>query len=99
MWRGLRPFIGSAKIATVAPWPPRKYRSHGMRRAACYSTISMTIWVITVTVHQTIVSHGSTTSRRPPALAFLLMAAFDFRRQLVLNGTHAEYGRIDALKL
>jgi hypothetical protein len=58
----------------------------------------MTIWVITVTVHQTIVSHGSTTSRRPPALAFLLMAAF-FRRQLVLNVTQAEYDRIDALKL
>jgi len=27
------------------------------------------------------------------------MAAFDFRRQLVLNVTHAEYDRIDALKL
>jgi mRNA-degrading endonuclease HigB of HigAB toxin-antitoxin module len=45
------------------------------------------------------VSHGSTTSRRPPALAFLLMAAFDFRRQLVLNVTHAEYDRVDALTL
>ena len=54
---------------------------------------------ITVTVHQNIVSHGSTTSRRPPALAFHLMAAFDFRRQLVLNVTHAEYDRTDALKL
>jgi hypothetical protein len=28
-----------------------------------------------------------------------LMAAFDFRRQLVFNVTHAEYDRIDALKL
>jgi len=27
------------------------------------------------------------------------MAAFDFRRQLVLNVAHAEYDRIDALKL
>src|SRR6266849_3643948 len=38
MWRGLRPFSGSAKLATVAPWLPRKNRSHGMRRAARYST-------------------------------------------------------------
>jgi hypothetical protein len=45
------------------------------------------------------VSSGSTTSRRPPALAFHLAAAFDFRRHLVLDGTHAEYDRIDALKL
>src|SRR5467141_3472459 len=44
MWRGLRPFSGSAKLATVAPWLPRKNRSHGMRRAARYSTISMTMW-------------------------------------------------------
>jgi hypothetical protein len=28
-----------------------------------------------------------------------LVAAFDFRRQFVLNGTHAEYDRINALKL
>jgi hypothetical protein len=27
------------------------------------------------------------------------VAAFDFRRQFVLNGTHAEYDRINALKL
>src|SRR5712692_2028263 len=40
MWRGLRPFNGSARLATVAPWLPRKNRSHGMRRAARYSTIS-----------------------------------------------------------
>jgi hypothetical protein len=46
-----------------------------------------------------IVSSGSATSRRPPALAFHLVAAFDFRRQLVLDGTHAEYDRIDAAKL
>ena len=52
-----------------------------------------------MTVHQTIVSSGSTTSRRPPAPAFHLAAAFDFRRHLVLDGTHAEYDRIDALKL
>ena len=45
---------------------------------------------ITVTVHQTIVNHGSTTSRRPPVLAFELMTAFEFRRLLVLDGTHAE---------
>jgi hypothetical protein len=44
MWRGLRPFNGSAEIAIVAPWLPRKNRSHGMRRAACYSRISMTIY-------------------------------------------------------
>ena len=50
-------------------------------------------------VHQTIASYGSTTSRRPPALAFHLAAAFDFRRQLALHRTHAEYDRIDALKL
>jgi hypothetical protein len=31
-------------VATVAPWLPRKNRSHGMRRAARYSTISMTMW-------------------------------------------------------
>jgi hypothetical protein len=55
--------------------------------------------VVSVTVHKTIVSHGPTTSRRQPALAFHLMAAFDFRRQLALNVTHAEYDRIDALKL
>jgi hypothetical protein len=29
---------------------------------------------------------------------FHLVAAFDFRRQFVLNGTHAEYDRINALK-
>jgi hypothetical protein len=45
------------------------------------------------------VSYGSTTSRRLPALAFHLAVAFDFRRQLVLDGTDAEYDRIDALKL
>jgi hypothetical protein len=28
-----------------------------------------------------------------------LVAAFDFRRQFVLDGIHAEYDRIDALKL
>ena len=43
-WRGLRPFCGSAKLATVAPWLARKNRSHGMRRAARYSTISTTMW-------------------------------------------------------
>jgi hypothetical protein len=45
------------------------------------------------------VSSGSTTSRRPPAPAFHLSTAFDFRRHLVLDGTHAEYDGIDALKL
>jgi hypothetical protein len=30
---------------------------------------------------------------------FHLAAAFDFRRQIVFNGTHVEYDRIDALKL
>jgi hypothetical protein len=30
---------------------------------------------------------------------FHSVAAFDFRRQFVLNGTHAEYDRINALKL
>jgi hypothetical protein len=47
-----------------------------------------------VPVHQTIlghgVSHGTTTRAarlRSPG------AAFDFRRQFVLNGTHAEYDR------
>jgi hypothetical protein len=34
-----------------------------------------------------------------PPPAFHLAAAFDFRRHLVLDGTHAEYDRIDALKL
>ena len=29
MWRGLRPFSRSAKLATVAPWLPVKNRSHG----------------------------------------------------------------------
>jgi hypothetical protein len=28
----------------VAPWLPLTNRSHGMRRAARYSTISMTMW-------------------------------------------------------
>jgi hypothetical protein len=28
-----------------------------------------------------------------------LVAAFDLRRQFVLNGTHAEYDRVNALKL
>ncbi|QWG13146.1 hypothetical protein KMZ29_26350 [Bradyrhizobium sediminis] len=62
-------------------------------------TIDAIRYRITVTVHQTIVNSGSTTSRRPPALAFRLAAAFDFHRQLVLDGTHAEYDRIDVLKL
>ena len=44
MWRGLRPFNGSAKLATVAPSLHRKNRSHGMRWAARYSTIYMTMW-------------------------------------------------------
>ena len=44
MWRGLRLFSGLAKLATVAPWLARKNRSHGMRRAARYSTTSMTMW-------------------------------------------------------
>ena len=30
---------------------------------------------------------------------FHLAAAFGFHRQIVFNGTHAEYDRIDALKL
>src|SRR5258708_3407057 len=42
-WRGLRRVGGSANLATVAPWLSRKNRSHGMRRAARYSTISMTM--------------------------------------------------------
>jgi hypothetical protein len=44
MERGLRPFCGSAKLATMVPWLLRKDRSHAMRRAARYSTISMTMW-------------------------------------------------------
>ncbi len=47
MWRGLRPFSGSAKLATVAPWLPRKNRSHGMRRAARYSKRDRTTWTVT----------------------------------------------------
>ena len=42
-WRGLWPFNGSAKLPTVAPWLPRKNRSHGIRRAARYPTISTTM--------------------------------------------------------
>jgi len=30
MWRGLRLFCGSARLATVAPWLPRKDHRHGI---------------------------------------------------------------------
>ncbi len=86
----MEPPLYVAKPGGGAPWPDQTGQKAGRRLLNCG---------IAVTVHQTIVSHGSTTSRRPPALAFHLMAAFDFRRQLVLNVTHAEYDRIDALKL
>jgi hypothetical protein len=61
---------------------------------------------ISVTVHKSIVSHGSTTAAahlHPPGgrqggsqEGFHLVAAFDFHRQIVFNATDAEYDRIDA---
>ena len=44
-WRGLRPFCGSARPATVAPWLPLTNRSYGVRRIAPHLTISTTMRV------------------------------------------------------
>lgn len=43
MWRGLRPFSGSAKIATVAPWLAVKNHRAGMRRPTLHTMVSMTM--------------------------------------------------------
>ena len=42
-WREHRPFCGSAKLATVAPWLALKNRGAGMCRPTCHSTTSTTI--------------------------------------------------------
>jgi hypothetical protein len=48
-------------------------------------------------VHLTIVGHCHGVSHGLQE-ELSLVAAFDFRRQFVLNGTHAEYDRINALE-
>jgi hypothetical protein len=45
MWRGLRPFCGSPRLATVAPWLPLTNRSYGVRWTAPHLTISTTMRV------------------------------------------------------
>jgi hypothetical protein len=44
-WRKHRPFCGSARLATVAPWLPLTNRSHGVGRTAPRLTISTTMRV------------------------------------------------------
>src|SRR3979490_3326880 len=44
IWRGVRPFCGSARLATLAPWLPLKNRGDGACRPTRHSTISMTMW-------------------------------------------------------
>ena len=45
MWRRHRPFCGSAKLATVAPWLPLTNRSDGVYRITHHLTISTTMRV------------------------------------------------------
>ena len=44
-WRRHRPFCGSARLATVAPWLPLTNRYYGVRRTAGHLTISTTMRV------------------------------------------------------
>ena len=41
-WRRHRPFCGSVRLATVAPWLSLRNRGKGVQRPARHSTISMT---------------------------------------------------------